>query len=280
MSIVVVPGQFHSVPHPAGKLANTLLSVAVAGLADPSRFRRGKQYLVQHAVGRLELEPGRLRATVSGSRATPYQVEVLVPVLAPFDNATSDALRQQLTRLTPQPTDLHTRCSCPDPEAPCKHAVAAVLALAAELVAQPRLLVQWRCQPSDSPRAQVGSRAKPQLRLVTGQPGAAADADSTGAPPTGPGSTNTRPANTGPANTGSSNPANEPTGNPRTPGRPHQPPPEPWADPEWVAFLGQVPLPQLEPVPHEPARTARTMAGNLDVGAVVRSALEALTIHR
>ncbi|MEY4173500.1 MAG: hypothetical protein RI900_665, partial [Actinomycetota bacterium] len=168
MSIVVVPGQFHSAPHPAGKLASTLLSVAVAGLADPARFRRGKQYVGDHAVGRLELEAGLLRATVTGSRATPYQVVVRVPLLPPFDHATSDALRQQLTRLTPEPVDIDTSCTCPDPETPCKHAVAALLAFAAELVAQPRLLVQWRCATGDTPRAEVGSRASgpPRLRLV------------------------------------------------------------------------------------------------------------------
>ena len=56
MSIVVVPGQFHAVPHPAGKLASTLLSVTVAGMADPARFRRGKTYVAEHAVSRLEVD--------------------------------------------------------------------------------------------------------------------------------------------------------------------------------------------------------------------------------
>ncbi|MFM7684377.1 MAG: SWIM zinc finger family protein [Actinomycetota bacterium] len=262
MSIVVVPGQFHAEPHPAGKLASTLLSVAMAGLADPGRFRRGKQYVADHAVSRLELEPGRLRATVAGSDAAPYQVEVHVPLLPAFDQATSDALRQQLTRITPEPVDISTRCTCPDPEAPCKHAVAAVLAMAAELVAQPRLLVQWRCAPGDSSRAEVGSRAsgRPQLRLVgrdelPPEPEVAAPPPSVTRPPVG----------------GSK-------GRPTVPAAP-APAPNPFAEPEWVAFLGVAPSTDLPPVPDIAAGTARTMAGNVDVGAVVRSALEVLTNH-
>lgn len=272
MSIVVVPGQFHSQPHPAGKLANTLLSVAVAGLADPARFRRGRQYLTDHAVGRLELEPGVLRATVTGSRATPYQVVVRVPLLPPFDNATSDALRQQLNRLTPEPVHLDTSCTCPDPDATCKHAVAALLALAAELVAQPRLLVQWRCSPGEHTKAEVGSRATaPRLRLV-GRDEVAPDADAQSEVEAAP--TRRRP--------GSSTPMPR-AGMPSTVGReatPPQPAHDPFADPEWVAFLGILPPTDLPEVPHEPARTARTMAGSVDVGAVIRTAIDALTTSR
>jgi len=273
VSVVVVPGQFHSEPHPAGKLANTLLSVAVAGLADPSRFRRGKQYLTDHAVGRLELEAGVLRAVVNGSRATPYQVVVRVPVLPPFDNATSDALRQQLNRLTPEPVDIDASCTCPDPDATCKHAVAALLALAAELVAQPRLLVQWRCTPGDSTRAEVGSRASapPRLRLVGRD-------DTPPAPTDEPSRTRQRTGSTAPLPHAGMPP--EAAGTPRVSAPPPRSPADPFADPEWVAFLGALPPVDLPTVPHEPARTGRTMAGNVDVGAVMRSAIEALTTHR
>lgn len=271
MSVVVVPGQFHSEPHPAGRLASTLLSVAVAGLADPARFRRGKQYVADHAVSRLELEPGVLRATVNGSMATPYQVVVRVPVLAPFDNATSDALRQQLNRLTPEPVDLRASCTCPDFEDPCKHAVAAILTLAAELVAQPRLLVQWRCAPGDSPRAEVGSRAggPPRLRLVgrdelPPEPDERRSRGGTGSPP--------------PLPRAGMPSADTPSHRRSAPDSP--PPNDPFSEPEWVAFLGTLPPDDLPAVPPEAARTARTMAGNVDVGAVVRSAIEALTMHR
>ena len=71
MSIVLVPGQFRGEPHPVGKLASALLSVSVAGMADPARFRRGKTYVLDGAVTRLEVSSGQLLATVVGSRATP-----------------------------------------------------------------------------------------------------------------------------------------------------------------------------------------------------------------
>jgi hypothetical protein len=165
MSIVVVPGQFHSVPHPAGKLASTLLSVAVAGMADPARFRRGKTYVAEHAVSRLEITPGQLVATVTGSRDQPYQVFVTVQQIPRVDSS-PEALRTQLTRLTPEAGEMMVSCTCPDFDDPCKHAVAAILAFANELVARPELLVQWRCVATDEPasRAQVGARARTSER--------------------------------------------------------------------------------------------------------------------
>lgn len=164
MSIVVVPGQFHSVPHPAGKLASTLLSVAVAGMADPARFRRGKTYVAEHAVSRLEITPGQLLATVTGSRDHPYQVIVTVQQIPRVDSS-PEALRTQLTRLTPEAGEMMVSCTCPDFDDPCKHAVAALLAFANELVARPELLVQWRCVTTDEPtRAQVGARARSSER--------------------------------------------------------------------------------------------------------------------
>ena len=60
MSIVITPGPTHLRPEPtpAGRLAASLLSVTVAGLADPQRFRRGKAYLADNAIARLELSGG------------------------------------------------------------------------------------------------------------------------------------------------------------------------------------------------------------------------------
>ena len=161
MSVVVVPGQFRSEPHPAGRLASTLLSVTVAGMADPARFRRGKTYVAEHAVSRLEVSPGTLLATVAGSRDHPYQVVASVQQIQRLDTS-PEALRTQLTRLTPEAGELMISCTCPDFDDPCKHAVAALLAFANELVARPELLVQWRCTPTDdvNERPQVGSRAR------------------------------------------------------------------------------------------------------------------------
>lgn len=162
MSIVLLPGQFHGEPNPVGRLASTLLAVAVAGMADPPRFRRGKLYVAEGAVTRLELSPGQLIATVLGSRDTPYQVVAAVGMV-PRPAGQIELLRTQLTRLTPEAGELMVSCTCPDWDDPCKHAVAALLAFSSELVGRPELLLEWRCEPSadaSSMRATVGSRAQ------------------------------------------------------------------------------------------------------------------------
>lgn len=234
MSIVVVPGQFHAAPHPAGKLASTLLSVTVAGMADPARFRRGKSYVADHSVSRLEVAPGQLKATVAGSREQPYQVIAVVQVVPPVEIGSPDALRTHLNRLTPDAADLLLSCTCPDLDEPCKHEVAALLAFAGELVTRPELLIQWRCAPTgDVPqRQQVGSRARGSERHLRLAPAL--------------------PVNNSP----------DPT--------------SPWEAPEWIEFLGGPP-PEPPDVPREPARLGRAVLGTIDVAAVVRSALDALS---
>lgn len=244
MSIVLVPGQFHSPPDPVGKLASTLMSVAVAGMADPARFRKGRAYLTEHAVTRLEIDVGRLSATVIGSRPQPYQVEVLVTVMPPVDAPTPAALRLHLNRLTPEAEHMQVRCTCPDPELPCKHVVATLLALSNELVSRPNLLLHWRCESLvERGRPTVGSRARGErhLRLappLPQQPSRAASSATPAAPP---------------------------------------PEPErPWDTPQWREFIGSLPIPEPPEVPRTPAPTGRAMLGVIDVGAVIRNAIEVL----
>ncbi|MCB0982578.1 MAG: SWIM zinc finger family protein, partial [Ilumatobacter sp.] len=145
MSIVIRPGHFHSEPHPAGKLATTLLSVTVAGMADPARFRRGKAYVADHAVTRLEVSSGTLRGSVQGSRAEPYEAIIATRLTARPRLGNAESLRTQLSQLVPQGGQLMVSCTCPDWDDPCKHAVATMLAFAEELTARPELLVEWRC---------------------------------------------------------------------------------------------------------------------------------------
>ncbi len=170
MSIVIIPSTGpQTEADPVGKLAGTLLSVSVAGLADPSRFRRGKTYVLEHAVTRLEISPGILRASVTGSRAQPYQATIAVDLVAPPPDLGARLERHQVSRLTPQAHELIASCTCPDFDDPCKHAVAAVLQLARELAERPELLLEWRGATRDAPaRAQVGSRASGErhLRIV------------------------------------------------------------------------------------------------------------------
>jgi hypothetical protein len=157
----------------AGKLATTLLSVAVAGMAEPSRFRRGRAYVTERAVTRLDVSPGLLRAQVTGSRHEPYLAEVRAPLAPRPADMGNEPLREHVVRLVPEADDLRVSCTCPDDESPCKHVVAAILCFAAELSDRPELLVEFSCGSGPAPeRAVVGSRARSErhLRLVAPPP--------------------------------------------------------------------------------------------------------------
>ena len=241
MTIVLVPGQFRGEPHPVGRLASTLLSVAVAGMADPPRFRRGKSLVVEGAVTRLEVSTGQLVALVIGSRNTPYRVIVAARPIERPDLSTPEQLRTQINRLTPEGGELMMSCTCPDDAEPCKHGVAALLAFAAELVSRPELVVEFRCVPAggDVPaRAEVGSRARSSERRAS-----------------------ERHLRLAPA-------VKERVRAPE--------PPAPWEDPEWIEFLGTLPPPTPD-VPREPAQVRRAMLGTIDLGAWVQSAINDLS---
>ena len=175
MSVVITPGlaQLRREPTPAGRLAASLLSVTVAGLADPQRFRRGKAYLTDQAVTRLDLSEGVLLATVVGGRPEPYHVTITVETVTRPDDLGQVPERSHVARLIPRGDELLCSCTCPDWDDPCKHGVAALLALAGELGSRPELLITWRCGDVDGrPRTRVGSRARTDrhLRLVPPAP--------------------------------------------------------------------------------------------------------------
>lgn len=156
---------------PPAKLAGTLLSVAAAGLVDPVRFRRGREYTANGAVLELLVAPRRLGATVQGSRRDAYRVEIAVdPASRPAD-LTDVPRREHIVALSPQADELVTSCTCPDGYQPCKHVAAALLAFADELSWRPELLVRWRCGDADArPRLRAGSRASraPQPAAAAG----------------------------------------------------------------------------------------------------------------
>jgi hypothetical protein len=175
MSIVITPPPAHlrREPTPAGRLAASLLSVTVAGLADPQRFRRGKVYLAEHAVSRLELSEGVLLGTVVGSRPEPYHVTITVETIARPEQLGQIPERSHVARLIPRGDEIVCSCTCPDWDDPCKHGVATLLALAGELGARPELLITWRCGDNlASLPTKVGSRGRADrhLRLVRPAP--------------------------------------------------------------------------------------------------------------
>jgi hypothetical protein len=159
----------------AGKLASTLLSVTVAGMADPARFRRGKNYVLDDAVLRVEVRPGVLSAEVQGSRPQAYVATIIVRTVArPADLSGERMERHHVSALSPELDEMIASCTCPDDGDPCKHAVAGLLVFAQELITRPQLLVEWRCGSAEATRPTAGARARTgrHLQLV----GAATDA--------------------------------------------------------------------------------------------------------
>ena len=163
------------------RLVPTLLNVLVAGMCDPPRLNRGRSYARQGAVMDVQVEPGVVTGFVQGSRSVPYEVVVHVT------EATDFAV---LTNLVPTARQVRFDCSCPDWDAPCKHAVAVMYDLAdrvgrvpgwgpegappakpggavlshgpARGGRDPGLLATWRGAPAagSGPRATVGSRSR------------------------------------------------------------------------------------------------------------------------
>jgi hypothetical protein len=121
--------------------------------ADPARRARGRELLAAGAVRALRVEPGRISAEVVGAQV--YRVQVVV---RPPSRWEVDAMRPLLIAPTPGRASVSadvTRmldalvrtmvvaCTCPDGWG-CKHAVAALLAFAPRLDAEPSaLLTLW-----------------------------------------------------------------------------------------------------------------------------------------
>ncbi len=141
-------------------LASAAWSAMVTASAEPARFRRGRQYLRDNAVVELDVLPGQLIGEVQGSRASAYEVVIAVPQLPGAADLTA-------VRLTPAATDVRYRCTCPDWESPCKHAVAVALAFGERLRVAPDELVRLRT-------GREGSRPEPVAPVERRPPPSAA----------------------------------------------------------------------------------------------------------
>jgi len=124
---------------------------------DPNRLPRGRTYARRGDARYLDVQPGRVRATVRGSRPEPYDVLlqlrtfrddewewVLDAIAATASHAAAlldgeldpgivDQARAAEVELLPRSGELRTACSCPDDAEPCKHA-AAVCYLVADAI--------------------------------------------------------------------------------------------------------------------------------------------------
>ena len=131
-----------------------MLRALAAELSDPGRFSRAKAYARDGAVIDIDIGPGEVRATIQGSRYEPYVASVYV---APSDDHDS------LLGLIPDRDELRATCSCPD-DGPyggafCKHALAALLALADEVTIEPAVLARWRSGDADGGSDEPAGRA-------------------------------------------------------------------------------------------------------------------------
>jgi uncharacterized Zn finger protein len=147
---------------------------ALESFAMGGRLTRGRAYARKGQVISLDVGPGRVRATVQGSRVRPYEVSI---GLAPFSELVwakvEIALSEQAlpsakllagevppeleeifaaagAPLFPSNADeLEQRCSCPDWGVPCKHLAATFYLLAEAFDADPFLVLRWRGRDRD-----------------------------------------------------------------------------------------------------------------------------------
>ena len=133
-----------------------------------NRLPRGRTYARSGSIGHLEIDEGRIEATVHGSRARPYRVSIRVK---PLPAATWKAIRSacsgqigsilELLRgslsdqvmavvsdpdrgLFPKPRQIELECSCPDWANMCKHVAAVLYGVGNRLDDSPELLFRLR----------------------------------------------------------------------------------------------------------------------------------------
>ena len=151
---------------------------------DPNRLSRGRSYARQGAVGALMIEPGMIRARVSGSHGRYYRVEIAVKTIATdawervvdaiaakaahaaaladgdLDPVIVDDVAAAGVDLLPGPGDIRPHCSCPDWAEPCKHAAAVCYLVAAELDRDPFLLFALRGLGRDDLNEMLAARRR------------------------------------------------------------------------------------------------------------------------
>ncbi len=134
-----------------------------------ARLGRGRSYARRGQVLSIDVEMGGVTASVQGSRAQPYRVEIRVETLGASDwEKLASALSRRpvfaakllagrmpediedafvdagLSLFPERGDDLETDCSCPDWSNPCKHVAAVYLLLGEEFDRDPFLIFRLR----------------------------------------------------------------------------------------------------------------------------------------
>ena len=149
---------------------------------DPNRLPRGRTYARWGHVGPLSVRPGRVEASVMGSRSSAYRVWIRVRELtateweALLDLISSevgfaaalldgelppelvDLARAAGLDLLPGAGDLQPNCSCPDWAEPCKHAAAVCYLVGDVLDADPMAVLLLRGRSSEEVMAGLRAR--------------------------------------------------------------------------------------------------------------------------
>lgn len=141
-------------------------------LLTQSQLRRGRQYARQGQVLTLITSTGSIKSQVQGSRPTPYETEITIPVFSQAELKSLKSIfsgsivytakllnREILTELNENlrgsgielfprlDSGLEASCSCGEIEIPCRHAVATHLLIAEEMDRDPALLFKIRGLP-------------------------------------------------------------------------------------------------------------------------------------
>jgi uncharacterized Zn finger protein len=131
-----------------------------------NRLPRGSSYARNGAVNKIEIKDNRILAKVNGSRAEPYDVDIILPpFFDPELNNFIDAISKRpviiskllnreldpeilsiaeakgLKVFPQQWTDFKMYCSCPDWAVPCKHLAAVIYKVSAEIDNNPFLVL-------------------------------------------------------------------------------------------------------------------------------------------
>ncbi|HOV86626.1 MAG TPA: SWIM zinc finger family protein [Syntrophobacteraceae bacterium] len=174
------------------------------------RLGRGRSYARRGQVLSIDIEKGKVKARVQGSRPRPYEVALQVKVLSPADwRKLAQALSSRilfvakllagempqdieqvfdgagLSLFPSKSKDLATSCSCPDWSNPCKHIAAVYYLLGEEFDRDPFLIFKLRGMEREELLAGLAQTGKGGSRKEFGGmecPGATEDA----APPLDP----------------------------------------------------------------------------------------------
>lgn len=167
-------GEDGPVAQPGATWGDDLLDVVEAG-TEPGRFRRGEHLWVEGAVADVEVRPGSFRAAVRGPGGTGHAVVLEVQRL------TRDELPAAVGALVRDPgwqrsraeggvlgpdgfVALDTRCTCPDADAVCPHAIALAHEVAGLIDAHPRHWLTARGLPLG-----FGGASAPPARPAPGE---------------------------------------------------------------------------------------------------------------